>query len=229
MNLPARLILIVLIGACASHIALADEAPVWTERQFSIHDLSFSEDPTGFTYPVSLMAMDAEGNPIAEQQMVTLSAERPTLDKPIYNGSFFAEDTAYVALLPDGEGTWQIAVRSVAEQPVAGWRVIFEEPFEGPVPMETAVDASLSQVWRQYRQVARGVPLADVSRQVDTALIDIEAGNETYTSGMETEGAMSDTGRRVDEIDVFISDLAELNRPSHSKRIRQSRARRMRR
>lgn len=208
-----------------SVIALADEAPRWTERQFMTTGLQFDDDPTGSTYLVLVDRLDPEGNPVGQQTEVEVVAERPDASGEI-DASLFMDGQAQMALIPGAEeGTWQIFMRTLADDSSAQTALIFEEPFEGPAPLETEVYSELTRVWRQFRQ-RDNTPSEGVDLQKVSVTASGEGAGTAAASGLEVDGPVVATGRSVEDIDGFLASVSGTSRPST---IRVRTARRMRR
>lgn len=120
-----------------------DEAPVGTLNTYS-QPLAFEpgESPAGYYYLVLLEGVDAEGNPTTEQyevELPVLGAECTFDACPEEAFASFADGQASVSVVQNGEGfeLWLAATGEVNSSPF--FNVIFEEPFDGPVPLETEI------------------------------------------------------------------------------------------
>jgi hypothetical protein len=203
-------------------ISMADEAPQWTERQFTAPEFGFEEDPTGSSYLAQMTAVDAEGNPIGQQFEVELFAEQPDENGEI-NTTLFAEDQSQIALIPgEEEGSWQVLIRTVEDAPANGYNVIFEEPFEGPAPLETEINSELSRVWRQFRQRDSTPAEGDAVRQV-SVIVNPDSEAPAAASGLEAEGALMRSGRSVEDIDGFLASVSGTSGIRSKIRARKSR------
>jgi hypothetical protein len=127
-------------------LSTLDEAPVRTVRAFS-SSTTFDDDSQGYIYLVLLDLIGANGDPIGEQHEVELLASPDLGPDGIYGEEyfgFFGDGQGAVAMIPSEDGfdvevLWQ--GDGVGE--VESVNVIFEEPFEGPAPLELEVQTQL--------------------------------------------------------------------------------------
>jgi hypothetical protein len=169
-----------------------------------------------------MTAVDAEGNPIGQQFEVELFAEQPDENGEI-NTTLFAEDQSQIALIPgEEEGSWQVFIRTVEDAPANGYNVIFEEPFEGPAPLETEINSELSRVWRQFRQRDSTPAEGDAVRQV-SVIVNPDSEAPAAASGLEAEGALMRSGRSVEDIDGFLASVSGTSGIRSKIRARKSR------
>ncbi|MFT5587621.1 MAG: hypothetical protein ACI9VR_005234 [Cognaticolwellia sp.] len=137
-----------------------DDTPVRTQQALVYEGLEFDgeESAEGYIYLCLIDLIDEAGDPVGEQYEVELTT--PSFNE---DGS---NNTAYVTFA-DGQGAISMVTNSngihahVAweGEDVSGANIIFEEPYEGPAPLETELNAELLLQFDRWVQVAdAGLP-----------------------------------------------------------------------
>ncbi|MFN3199571.1 MAG: hypothetical protein ACE366_14290 [Bradymonadia bacterium] len=121
-----------------------DEAPASTFNAYSqTAEFDPGDSPAGSVYLVLLEGVDAEGNPNTEQYEIELPifGAECTLDScPAEASVPFADGRGRAVVYQNGE-TFELWVATTGElNDAPAFNVIFEEPFEGPPPLETEVN-----------------------------------------------------------------------------------------
>lgn len=140
-----------------------DDTPVRTQRGYRYDGLAFDpgEDPGGYPYLCLIDLIGDDGNPVGQQHEVDLwmpAAPEDGVDTEFY--AVFADGTGIVGFVRDADGIGvHFAYEGEGVESVATAHLIFEEPFEGPAPLETEVAAELFVQWDKWLQKsADGVP-----------------------------------------------------------------------
>lgn len=162
----------------------AHAEPVAAEAVFASPAVEFDpgDSPVGAPYLTLLDFLDAAGNPIGAQREVELVF-------PASDGEYAAQavdfDGGWVAAINDG-GIYRFEVFADAEdvRTAQGVNLIFEEPFEGPAPLETEVNAPLGERWTKWKTVA-GAALPDLNG-VTLTLVDGEGREIAVTGSTQT-------------------------------------------
>ncbi|MFT5679610.1 MAG: hypothetical protein ACI8RZ_000514 [Myxococcota bacterium] len=155
-------------------IYTVDDAPVLTERTYLYEGIEFDpgESPEQHYYLCLIDLIDASGDPVGEQYEVELII--PTLeegeDYAVYTDSF-ADGTGSVGFLNTGDGYHVVGAlwHEDAGQAVS-FNLIFEEPFEGPPPLETGVNATIVSQQDKWIQKGGALPSSyDLTATLTTA------------------------------------------------------------
>ena len=150
-----------------------DDDPVLTERTYLSPALEFDDDPTGSVYLCLIDLIDASGDPVGEQYEVELTM--PSLEEgeeSALSVVSFADGTGNVSFLNIGDAYYVVGALWHEDVALAeSFNLIFEEPFEGPPPLETEVNAELISQRDKWIQKGDGaLPDAyDVSVTLTTA------------------------------------------------------------
>ena len=139
-----------------SVIMTTDDTPVLTQRGYWADSVEFDggEDPGDYIYLCLIDLIDTSGDPVATQYEVELTVPALSEDGSITDSyALFADGTGAVGFVRDAEG---ISVHFVYEgddaTSIDSANLIFEEPFEGPAPWDTEVNASLLVQWDKWLQ-----------------------------------------------------------------------------
>lgn len=133
-----------------------DDTPILTERTYLSEDLEFDpgDVPEGYTYLCLIDVLDANGDIVGEQHEVELTM--PSLeDGEAYAVAAvsFAGGSGSVGFLNTGDGYHVVgALWHEDASQAESFNLVFEEPFEGPAPLETEVNAgtvSKKEKWVQ--------------------------------------------------------------------------------
>lgn len=181
-------------------VATTDDTPVLTRQSFAGTAVDFGDDPAkavGMPYLVLVDWADAEGTLTGTQQEVTLvvpayDAETGT---PGSHTATFADGSGAVALLHDELGVTAIAWTDDAID-VSAAHIIFEEPFEGPPPLETEIDLRHHSTLDKWTQ--SGIGAVPAAWELTVELVD-EKGNPldgATTTGAGDSVAPATHGRR---------------------------------
>jgi hypothetical protein len=214
-------------------LATTDDAPVYTEVQATA-DLTFTASPAGVTYPITATPRGVDGQPVGPTLFLSLNG-RP-MDGEADDGSpstvpfdESADGTVGFALLPgEAEGVWTVHGRwdgayGDGEKP-STWSLRFEEPFEGPVPDSTDVELEVDGTWSKWVQRGNGAVSESAQAEVLTTLTTADGVvvDEVEASGT---GAVFKTTDHVDDVDVFIQELAGDDSPPVRRYSKRRRAR----
>lgn len=151
-----------------SVLMTTDDTPMQTIRSYQYDLIEFDpgEAPGGYVYLVLIDLIDESGDPVGEQIEVELTvptydaeADTDGTDWEIFSdasgqqlgvvGFYATADGQALALSYGGEDAAQ----------VASTNLIFEEPYEGPAPLETEVNVSLrGQLDKWIQKGDAGVP-----------------------------------------------------------------------
>jgi|GEM_PF-1630273 len=118
--------------------------PNQVQRLYSGPSFEFDpgESPVGYTYLVLIDLLDAEGNPVGQQreaEVVILGADEPVVASVAEGGDdSFEAVTAMIYEQEDGTFATYLGVQGGSLNAVSA-NIIFEEPYEGPAPLETEV------------------------------------------------------------------------------------------
>lgn len=186
-------------------ISTVDETPVSTVRIYQYDDLAFDpgEDPAGYTYPVLIDLVDRKGNPYGEQYATEVTL--PPLvegEASLSEPALFGDGSGQVIVVREGAFfTLSVGLRNAAA--VASVNVIFQEPFEGPAPLETEVNGALVGQLNKWVQTGEGGLPGNFS--LATTLIDPDGavvggtsvvgagGGNVYSNGKGTKKGASQT------------------------------------
>lgn len=140
-----------------------DTEPVSTERWFQAGGLEFDpgEGPEGYTYLALVDMIDSNGDPFGEQQEFEVSVDGLEA-RTAPNGDTLPGNTVAVFSAPltfgtmeleeDGTYTFFFAFAGEGAGLVESVNIIFEEPYEGPAPLETEVSLPLALEWNKWVQ-----------------------------------------------------------------------------
>lgn len=149
----------------ASALLTVDDAPIQVVRSFQVDAVQFDpgESPSGYGYLCLIDLLDGAGDPVGEQVEVELTV-------PQYDAETGTEGTAWqtvtdstgavvgsVGFYATAEGVQLAAAWSGGDpRDVASMNLIFEEPFEGPAPLETEVKLAFAGERSKWVQKAEG-------------------------------------------------------------------------
>ncbi len=149
-------------------------------------DFDPGEDVAGYPYLVLVDMLDSNGDPVGEQfeaEIVMPSYDAET-DTTAYDRASFTDGSGGVGFLADENGLSSFAWFD-GDTEVAGMNIIFEEPYEGPAPLETEVYLSAGLPLYGWTHVAVSHTPALVGGTV--TLNDTE-GNELESAELKAEG-----------------------------------------
>jgi hypothetical protein len=133
-----------------------DDTPVRTQRGDGVSEVEFDpgESPEDYIYPCLIDLIGEDGDPVGRQQEVELTVPPIGEDGTVgWAYQTFADGDGVISFLHDEAG---IGVHVIYEGEdvgsVASVNVIFEEPYEGPAPLETEVNATLRVQWNKWVQ-----------------------------------------------------------------------------
>jgi hypothetical protein len=160
-----------------SVLMTVDDNPVRTQQAFVAENIAFEDAAEGSTYLVLVEMLDADGMASGEQYEVELTVPKAGEDGS--NGTSyvtFAKGAAQASFVTNANGYhYHLAFEN---ELYAGANIIFEEPYEGPAPLETEVSAELAMQFDKWTQV--GESSAPASYELTTSLTDAD-GNELDT------------------------------------------------
>ena len=149
-----------------------DDTPIRTQRSFVFENLEFDpgESPADYIYLALIDLISEAGDPVGEQYEVELTV--PGYEEGAGNATNyapFADGAGAVSVIANENGFHVHVVyegEDVSE--VQGVNVIFEEPYEGPAPLETEANAGL---WFQFdKWIQKGVTAVPESYQLTATL-----------------------------------------------------------
>jgi len=177
-----------------------DTEPVSVERWFQAGGLAFDpgESPTGYTYLVLADMVDSNGDPFGEQQEFEVSVDgldartAPNGDTlPSNTVGTFSGELLFGTVEQEDDGTYTLFVAYAGDDAalIEGVNLIFEEPYEGPAPLETEVSLPLALEWKKWVQKAPG-SLAEGDLNVTVNVVS-EEGEVIDTISATTAGTGS--------------------------------------
>lgn len=117
-----------------------DDSPVSTVRTFAHSGLAFDpgESPAGYVYLALIDLLDANGDPFGEQSEVELLVPEYVEGDVNLTVAPFSNGEGQLIMTVDDDGyTLSVGLRGGSN--VVAANIIFEEPYEGPAPLETEV------------------------------------------------------------------------------------------
>lgn len=148
-----------------SVLMTTDDTPILTVRGYLADPIEFDpgEAADGYVYLTLIDLIDEAGNPVGEQleAELTVPSYDAETDTDGENWSTVTDSTgaivATVGFLATAEGQ-QLAMAYSGEdaRSVTNANLIFEEPYEGPAPLETEVSLSLRGELAKWSQKAEG-------------------------------------------------------------------------
>ena len=137
-----------------------DDSPVRTQQALVYEGVEFDpgESAEGYIYLCLIDLIDEEGDPVGQQYEVDLTVPFANEDgSNSTNYVVFGEGQGAVSLVNNANGMHAHVAWEGEE--VAGANIIFEEPFEGPAPLETELNAELLLQFDRWVQTAdAGLP-----------------------------------------------------------------------
>ena len=117
-----------------------DDTPVSTVRTFDHSGLQFEpgESPANFIYLCLIDLLDANGDPFGEQHEIELTVPAYIEGEVNLTVAPFGDGQGQVLMMVDDEG-YHFSVGLRGDTNVVAANIIFEEPFEGPAPLELEV------------------------------------------------------------------------------------------
>ena len=161
-------------------------APVSIDRSY-YGDIAFDDRPDGETYLVLIDLLDASGNPIGEQLEVELTAPDTVLGEITAQGVYITNTgTANLTLWNHPDLGYGIALEYDGADvgDVASVDLTFEEPFEGPPPLESTINLAMV-VERAHWRVTGTTGLPD-DYTITTRTLDAEG---TPLSAVQSGGS----------------------------------------
>ncbi len=184
-----------------------DDTPVRTQQAFVYEGLEFDpgESPADYIYLCLIDLIDEAGDPVGQQYEVELTVPATNED-----GS---NNTAYVTF-GDGQGAISLVTNSNGThahvawegEDVSGANIIFEEPYEGPAPLETELNAELLLQFDRWVQVAdAGLP---ANYSLTTTLTTAEGSElDTLSASGSTSGKISGADNTAKYGDILIDGV----------------------
>lgn len=142
--------------------AVLDDSPVRSQRHYYYEGLEFDpgESPSDYIYLVLIDMLGDDGDPVGQQYEVELTI--PSLvEGEDYSTSYsgFADDTGALGVVVDADGYHvHVVLENEDVLAVSEVAVIFEEPYEGPAPLETEVVTTLEVQWDKWVQRGGTLP-----------------------------------------------------------------------
>lgn len=148
-----------------------DASPVLSQRSYLTGDVEFEDADlvAGELYLVLIDRLDAEGFATGEQFEVEIKAPSAYTDSVGANYASIGDGAGLLGMLRDDDGYYfHVALSGEESEGVSDISIIFEEPFEGPEPLETEVTATSTARFDKWVQ-RTSVTLPD-SFSVDATL-----------------------------------------------------------
>lgn len=118
-------------------LGTVDDNPVSSVRTFFTSGVEFDggESPGGYVYLCLVDLIDANGDPTGQQTEVELQVPEYVEGEVVMTTATFSDGLGQVVMAVDDEG-YHLGVGVRGDGPIMAANVIFEEPFEGPAPLE---------------------------------------------------------------------------------------------
>ncbi len=171
-------------------VSAVDSTPAFTERTYTYEGLEFDpgESPTDYVYLCLIDMISAEGDPVGEQYEVELTV--PVLaegEEFAVDVASFADGTGSVSFLNTGDGLHVVGALWNDEAAQAeSFNLIFEEPFEGPAPLETEVNVQLVSQFDKWVQTGAVAQVGAYSLTASLTTSDGEVLDTMRASGSGT-------------------------------------------
>ncbi len=122
-----------------------DDSPVSTVRTFYRGNIEFEpgESPANFIYLVLIDLIDDNGDPFGEQYEVELTVPAQLEGQLATTTAPFGDGLGQLIMAVDDEG-YHFSAGLRGSNSVIAANVIFEEPFEGPAPLEAEITTEFS-------------------------------------------------------------------------------------
>jgi len=140
-------------------LSTTGETSVDRERHFTVDRVAFDGEVAGEVYSLTLYPLDKEGSLVGAPVDTELAFGTSGDQVQARWGDGFAGIDA------SGESV-NLALAGDALEPVTSVELVFNEPYDGPDPIETSVVVPLSLEWTRFVQTARAGE-ADLSSGVD--------------------------------------------------------------
>ena len=131
-------------------------APSQVQRLYNNSNLAFDggESPVGYTYLVLVDLIDGDGDPVGQQreaEVVILGADETVVAAVAEGGGADGVELLTVMIHEQEDGTFAsyVGVQGSGVDAVSA-NVIFEEPFEGPAPLEPEYSTELVNTLRSW-------------------------------------------------------------------------------
>ena len=130
-----------------------DDAPVSIARDFAFDGLTFSDTPVGSPYNLTISLRDREGSILETMDVLIENLEDESQNTIVVappDDSRF--DAAAVTLSRIDDTTWDIGfgVSGELANNVSDIEVLFEEPFDGPVPDDTVLTLDFNASYQKW-------------------------------------------------------------------------------
>ncbi len=196
-------------------VADVEARPQATQQVLLTDPLAFEpgEAPTGFSYVVLLDLLDGSRTPVGTQYEIDMVLPAPITEGAWHGRPHVFADGAGELVAINGPDGYQLQVTWAGEGAgtVTGVNVVFEEPYEGPAPLEIEVHAAPVVQWDAW-SIPLGVDLPALSA-VSTTLLDAEGqplatdGFTVAGEGRTVRGAAADAGcTREGDVQVCAAD-----------------------
>ena len=184
-----------------------DDSPVRTQQALVYEGLEFNpgESPEGYIYLCLIDLLDEAGDPVGEQYEVELTVPFANEDgSNSTNYMTFGEGQGAVSLVNNSNGMH--AHLAWEGEEVAGANIIFEEPYEGPAPLQTELNAELLLQFDRWVQVAdAGMP---ANYTLTTTLTTAEGKElDTLTASGSGTGKVSGADNTAKYGDILIDGV----------------------
>ncbi|MGK0358736.1 MAG: hypothetical protein ACI9U2_001029 [Bradymonadia bacterium] len=134
-----------------------DDTPVSTVRTFAHSGLEFDpgESAGGFIYLCLIDLLDANGDPFGQQTEIEMQVPEYVEGEVNLTVAPFSDGEGQVIMTVDDAGyTLSVGLRGGSN--VVAANIIFEEPYEGPAPLETEVTTEFSGQLNKWVQKGDG-------------------------------------------------------------------------
>ncbi len=179
-----------------SVLMTVDDQPVRTRRDFLAPVMFDPGEPaTDYVYLVLVDYLDEAGDPVGQQQEVELRFPAFDGTAVAYDYAYSSDDAAAIAALEAENGTF-LFLSYTGDEPIFGANIIFEEPFEGPAPLETEYSLASVGTWDKWVQVSdRNLPDQWVTTITSTTADGAVLSSDTATgSGSSVQARTEPSG-----------------------------------
>jgi len=165
-----------------SALMTVDDTPILDQQSWAVGPLEFQDTPDGSFYVVHVDATDVDGN--VQGTLIRTSIEVPESGGEDLGTDYvlFEDRSGVVGLVQDDTGIYAHIIYE-GEKPVQGLNIIFEEPYEGPAPLDASYSLELVSEWNKWVQTAEGAPPNDWELTLTVTTAEGEVVETTRTTG----------------------------------------------
>ncbi|MFT7578876.1 MAG: hypothetical protein ACI9MR_000538 [Myxococcota bacterium] len=140
-------------------LSTTGEPPAYTERSYAAPSLQFDgdESPADYIYLVLIDFIDATGEPFGQQTEVELTIPQAVEGGVGRDYAVVADGFGALSALVNEQGyRLHLVVQGDDIGAITGAKIIFEEPFEGPAPLELEVRVDFASQLNKWVQKGSG-------------------------------------------------------------------------